>query len=81
MAAMTEADMKQFISDNMDSDLQFVLSDSGVSLEGQVSIARRYGSLRKFRAVGTHEQRCGLHAFAISPYHRTLQNQGQKQLP
>lgn len=36
----------------MDSDLQFVLSDSGVSLDGQVAIARRYGSLRKFRAIG-----------------------------
>eukprot|EP00435_Cladocopium_sp_Y103_P056936 s2941_g19.t1 len=52
----------------MDSDLQFVLSDSGVSLEGQVAIARRYGSLRKFRALGDTRaeirQAC-LHDFAI----------------
>eukprot|EP00435_Cladocopium_sp_Y103_P010622 s953_g2.t1 len=44
---MDEAQMKQFISEHMDSDLQFVLGDSGVSLEGQTAIARRYGSLRK----------------------------------
>ena len=49
---MDEAQQKEFVSNNMDSDLQFILSDSGVSLEGQVSIARRYGSMRKFRAVG-----------------------------
>ena len=36
----------------MDSDLQFVLADSGVTLAGQVAIARHYGSLRKFRAIG-----------------------------
>ena len=50
--AMTEAEQKEFVATHMDSDLQFVLSDSGVSLLGQVAIARRYGSLRKFRAVG-----------------------------
>ena len=49
---MTEAEQKEFVATHMDSDLQFVLSDSGVSLLGQVAIARRYGSLRKFRAVG-----------------------------
>eukprot|EP00435_Cladocopium_sp_Y103_P038051 s3525_g10.t1 len=49
---MNEAEQKQFVASNMDSDLQFVLADSGVSLAGQVSIARRYGSLRKFRALG-----------------------------
>eukprot|EP00435_Cladocopium_sp_Y103_P066780 s1436_g29.t1 len=40
---MNEAEQKQFVAD---------LGDSGVSLPGQVAIARRYGSLRKFRAVG-----------------------------
>ena len=52
LEAMDEAQQKEFVANNMDSDLQFILSDSGVSLEGQVSIARRYGSMRKFRAVG-----------------------------
>ena len=50
--AMDEQQQKEFISANMDSDLQFVLSDNGVSLDGQVAVARRYGSLRKFRALG-----------------------------
>lgn len=45
---MDEPAQKQFVADNMDSDLQFVLADSGVELEHQVAIARHYGSLRKF---------------------------------
>ena len=49
---MDEAGQKEFISANMDSDLQFILADSGVTLTGQVAIARRYGNMRKFRAVG-----------------------------
>eukprot|EP00435_Cladocopium_sp_Y103_P075547 s103_g59.t1 len=49
---MNEAEQKQFVADRMDSDLQFVLADSGVSLAGQVAIARHYGNMRKFRAVG-----------------------------
>lgn len=52
MAGMTEEDMKEYISGHMDSDLQFVLSDCGVSLENQVAICRQYQTLRKFRAVG-----------------------------
>ena len=50
--AMDEAGQKEVISANMDSDLQFILADSGVTLTGQVAIARRYGNMRKFRAVG-----------------------------
>jgi len=46
-----EAD-REFIAQNMDSDLQFILSDAGVSLHRQAAIARRYGSLRKFNAIG-----------------------------
>jgi hypothetical protein len=49
---MDERQQKEIIAANMDSDLQFVLSDNGVSLAGQVAVARRYGSLRKFRALG-----------------------------
>lgn len=36
----------------MDADLQFILSESGVSIHRQAAIARRYGSLRKFNAIG-----------------------------
>ena len=43
---------REFVQNHMDSDLQFILSDSGVALAHQVSIARHYGSLRKFSALG-----------------------------
>lgn len=43
---------REFIKDHMDSDLQFILGESGVSWTNQVSIARHYGSLRKFNALG-----------------------------
>ena len=46
-----EAD-REYISQNMDADLQFILSESGVSIHRQAAIARRYGSLRKFNAIG-----------------------------
>lgn len=49
---MTEAEQKEFVSSRMDSDLQFVLADSGVSLQTQVAVARFYGSLKKFNAIG-----------------------------
>ena len=65
---MDEAQQKEYVAANMDSDLQFVLSDSGVSLEGQVAIARRYGNMRKFRAVGDTRadvRRACLNDFAI----------------
>ena len=65
---MDEAQQKEYVAAHMDSDLQFVLSDSGVSLEGQVAIARRYGNMRKFRAVGDTRadvRRACLNDFAI----------------
>ena len=43
---------RQFVRDNMDADLQFILGESGVELEHQVAIGRHYGSLRKFTALG-----------------------------
>eukprot|EP00435_Cladocopium_sp_Y103_P004894 s4940_g1.t1 len=46
-----EAD-RELISQNMDTDLQFILSDAGVSTRRQAAIARRYGTLRKFNAIG-----------------------------
>ena len=46
-----EAD-RDFIAQNMDADLQFILSETGVSLRRQAAIARRYGTLRKFNAIG-----------------------------
>ena len=43
---------REFVRDNMDADLQFILGESGVELEFQVAIARHYGTLRKFSALG-----------------------------
>ena len=43
---------EKFVQSHMDADLQFILGDAGVSLAHQVAIARHYGSLRKFSAVG-----------------------------
>eukprot|EP00435_Cladocopium_sp_Y103_P068509 s490_g31.t1 len=43
---------RAFIQEHMDSDLQFILGESGVALQHQVAIARHYGNLRKFSALG-----------------------------
>ena len=52
MAVDPDAANREFVSQNMDSDLQFILGDSGVSVENQAAIARRYRSLRKFSPLG-----------------------------
>ena len=36
---------REFVRDHMDADMQFILGESGVSLENQVAISRHYGSL------------------------------------
>jgi hypothetical protein len=43
-----EAD-RELIAQNMDADLQFILSETGVSIHSQAAIARRFGTLRKFQ--------------------------------
>ena len=48
---MDEAAQRQFVADNMDSDLQFVMAESGVSLANQVAVPRHYGSMRRFNAI------------------------------
>ena len=52
MAADPDEADRDFIAQNMDADLQFILSETGVSLRRQAAIARRYGTLRKFNAIG-----------------------------
>lgn len=51
IGGMTPEEQKEFVSTHMDSDLQFILGDSGVSLQAQVAIARRYGTVRRFNAL------------------------------
>ena len=52
MAVDPDQDDRDFIAEHMDADLQFILSETGVSLHRQAAIARRYGTLRKFNAIG-----------------------------
>ena len=65
---MNPAEEREFVAANMDSDLQFILGDSGVALTNMVAIARRYGSLRRFNALGDDRaaiRTACLHDFAI----------------
>ena len=48
---MTPQEQREYVSEHMDADMQFVVSEAGVSLDNQVAIARYYGSLRKFGAL------------------------------
>ena len=50
--SMDPAAQREFVRDNVDADMQFILGESGVSLENQVAIGRHYGTLRKFSALG-----------------------------
>ena len=49
--ALTPQEQREYVSEHMDADMQFVVSEAGVSLDNQVAIARYYGSLRKFGAL------------------------------
>ena len=49
---MDPTGQREFVQSHVDSDLQFILSDSRVALVHQVAVARHYGSLRKFSALG-----------------------------
>ncbi len=65
---MDEAAQRKFVADNMDSDLQFVMADSGVSLANQVAVSRHYGSMRRFSAIADDRatlRRACLQDFAI----------------
>ena len=51
VGGMTEDEQPEFVASRMDSDLPFILSDAGVSRGSKVSIARRFGTLKKFNAI------------------------------
>ena len=53
---MTPQEQREYVSEHMDADMQFVVSEAGVSLDNQVAIARYYGSLRKFGALADDRQ-------------------------
>ena len=64
---MTPQEQREYVSEQMDADMQFVVSEAGVSLDNQVAIARYYGSLRKFGALADDRgiRTACLHDFAI----------------
>ena len=49
--ALDDAARRAYVGNHMDSDLQFILGESGVSLASQYNIAQAYTSLRRFSAV------------------------------
>ena len=42
LAAMDPQAQRDFLRDHLDSDLQFILGESGITLANQVAIARHY---------------------------------------
>ena len=78
MAGDPDQDDRDFIAENMDADLQFILSESGVSLHRQAAIARRYGSLKKFNAIGDDRAQLRVACLQDLPSLRTLLITGQR---
>ena len=66
VGSMNPAEQRGFVAEHMDSDLQFILDDSGVALGNMVAIARRYGSLRRFNALG--DDRAGIRAACLADF-------------
>lgn len=50
--AVDPAVHREFVRDHCDSDLQYILDESGIDIAHQAAISRHYGSLRKFTALG-----------------------------
>ena len=51
-AAPSDAEMREYVTTHADSDLQFILQDSAVSLRVQHQIAQGYPTLKRFSALG-----------------------------
>ena len=70
MAAVTDEVRRQYIADNVSSDLQYVLDEAGIALVNQYAIAQHYGNLRQFRSIADqkNEVREALKSdFALDP--------------
>ena len=63
---MNPAEQREFIATNMDSDLQFILDDSGVVVGNMVAIARRFGTLKRFNALG--DDRASIRAACLADF-------------
>ena len=66
VGSMNPAEQREFVAEHMDSDLQFILDDSGVALGNMVAIARRYGTLRRFNALG--DDRAAIRAACLADF-------------
>ena len=66
VGAMNPAEQREFIATNMDSDLQFILDDSGVVVGNMVAIARRFGTLKRFNALG--DDRASIRAACLADF-------------
>ena len=51
MAVVTDEVRRQFIADNVSSDLQYFLDEAGISLANQYAITQLYRNLRQFRSI------------------------------
>lgn len=70
MAVVTDEVRRQFIADNVSSDLQYVLDEAGISLANQYAITQHYRNLRQFRSIADQKNdlREALKAdFALDP--------------
>ena len=63
---MNPAEEREFVANNMDSDLHFILGDSGVSLSNMVAVARRFGTLRRFNALA--DDRAGVRTACLQDF-------------
>ena len=79
--ALTPQEQREYVSEHMDADMQFVVSEAGVSLDNQVAIARCYGSLRKFGALA--DDRAGIRTACLHdlPFLRILRRIDHRSLP
>ena len=66
VGAMNPAEQREFIATNMDSDLQFILDDAGVVIGNMVAIARRFGTLKRFNALG--DDRAAIRAACLADF-------------
>ena len=70
MAVVTDEVRRQYIADNVSSDLQYVLDEAGIALVNQYAIAQHYRNLRQFRSIADqkNEVREALKSdFALDP--------------
>ena len=50
--AVTDEDRRAYITENVAADLQYVLEDTGISLDLQYRLTQHYNTLRVFAAIG-----------------------------